>query len=301
MEQEVVVYQEQAIGLLAQKPSEALAQAGEAAQALKAVIAMKPKPVIINGQQYLELEDWQTIARFYGLAARVTGSSLVHIESVMGWEATADVVHVATGKVISSGVGMCLNDEDRWGDRPLFQLRSMAQTRACGKAFRSCLAWVVVMAGYRPTPAEEMTGAEQPRDANTDGPHFCKEHGVKFFKTAKMRGYAHRIGETGQWCNEHTEQAPATAPTSEGKPPVVEGAMVGKAEAILFDEPSDLTPLKRFYALAQEFMGTQDTVKVSAAFAKQHEGHTPEQVDALVLEHAIAAINSSMAAKKAMK
>lgn len=50
---------------------------------------------------------------------------------------------------------------------PLFQLRSMAQTRACAKALRNCLAWVVVQAGgaYRTTPAEEMTGNEQ-----TQGP-----------------------------------------------------------------------------------------------------------------------------------
>lgn len=39
---------------------------------------------------------------------------------------------------------------------PLFQLRSMAQTRAAAKALRNALAWVVVLAGYRPTPAEEL-------------------------------------------------------------------------------------------------------------------------------------------------
>jgi len=32
----------------------------------------------------------------------------------------------------------------------------MAQTRACAKALRNVLAWVVVLAGYAPTPAEEM-------------------------------------------------------------------------------------------------------------------------------------------------
>jgi len=35
----------------------------------------------------------------------------------------------------------------------------MAQTRACAKALRNVLAWVVVLAGYRPTPAEEMHDA----------------------------------------------------------------------------------------------------------------------------------------------
>jgi hypothetical protein len=41
---------------------------------------------------------------------------------------------------------------------PLFQLASMSQTRACAKALRNVLSWVAVLAGYRPTPAEEMDG-----------------------------------------------------------------------------------------------------------------------------------------------
>jgi hypothetical protein len=43
---------------------------------------------------------------------------------------------------------------------PMFQLRSMAQTRAAAKALRNALAWVVVLAGYRPTPAEELEHVE---------------------------------------------------------------------------------------------------------------------------------------------
>ena len=39
---------------------------------------------------------------------------------------------------------------------PLFQLSSMAQTRANAKVLRNVLSWVAVLAGYRPTPAEEM-------------------------------------------------------------------------------------------------------------------------------------------------
>lgn len=39
---------------------------------------------------------------------------------------------------------------------PLFQLASMAQTRAGAKAFRNVLSWVAEIAGYRPTPAEEI-------------------------------------------------------------------------------------------------------------------------------------------------
>lgn len=51
----------------------------------------------------------------------------------------------------------------RTGDEPvpLFQLASMAQTRACAKALRNVLSWVAVLAGYRPTPAEELEGATE--------------------------------------------------------------------------------------------------------------------------------------------
>lgn len=45
---------------------------------------------------------------------------------------------------------------------PLFQLRSMAQTRACAKAMRQALAWVVVLAGFKATPAEEMAEYDEP-------------------------------------------------------------------------------------------------------------------------------------------
>lgn len=51
---------------------------------------------------------------------------------------------------------------------PLFQLASMAQTRACSKVLAQVLKWVVVLAGYAPTPAEEiqdMDGARTVVDA----------------------------------------------------------------------------------------------------------------------------------------
>jgi len=43
---------------------------------------------------------------------------------------------------------------------PLFQLRSMAQTRAQAKGFRNVLSWIFVLAGFKPVIAEEMTGSE---------------------------------------------------------------------------------------------------------------------------------------------
>jgi len=139
---------------MARRPDVVLAEARTAAKALAEVISSKAKAVIINGKQYLEFEDWQTLGRFYGITAKTVDTNPVSFDGVRGFEARA--VALYRGTEISAAEAMCLDDEDRWGDRPMFQLRSMAQTRACVKALRNVLAWVVVMAGYAGTPAEEM-------------------------------------------------------------------------------------------------------------------------------------------------
>src|SRR3990167_7578503 len=164
--------------VMTRAPEVILNEAKIAAKALMTVVAQKKKPVIINGEQYLEFEDWQTAARFYAITVKVTRTSLVDFGGVKGYEATAEAIRNSDGMVISSADAMCLNDEEKWSVRakfeyvdgqrkktgdvpvPLFQLRSMAQTRACAKALRNVLAWVVVLAGFKPTPPEEMTGNE---------------------------------------------------------------------------------------------------------------------------------------------
>lgn len=150
-EKELAMYRE---------PSVVLEEAKKAARALSDVIANKKKPVIINNEQYLEFEDWMTVARFYGITAKVISTSPISFGEVQGFEARAVALLVKTGEEISAAEAMCLNDESNWKNRPLFMLRSMAQTRACAKALRNVLAWVVVLAGYKPTPAEEMEGLQ---------------------------------------------------------------------------------------------------------------------------------------------
>lgn len=193
-------------GMLEQAPAVVLAAARDAAKALANVIAQKPKKVVMNGEQYLEFEDWQTVARFYGVtAAAEHPPQFVEFGEVRGFMATA--VALKDGRVISRATAYCLTDEEKWRSRakyeyhyvrksggtsaedpgrdelvweeksdgkrfpkklrvrvadepvPLFQLASMAQTRASAKALRNVLSWVVVLAGYRPTPAEELPDA----------------------------------------------------------------------------------------------------------------------------------------------
>ena len=153
--------------VIARPPDIVLEEARLAAKALTDVIEKKPKKVVFNGNTYLEFEDWQTLAKFYGATVKVTETKFVEFGEVKGFEAKAVVINVATGMEISGAEAMCLNDEPNWKKKPLFQLKSMAQTRASAKALRNVFAWVVVLAGYKPTPAEEMDGVK-PNKAQAD-------------------------------------------------------------------------------------------------------------------------------------
>lgn len=137
-------------------PQIVLEEAAKAAHALRDVIEKKPSKVVINGKTYLTFEDWQTLGRFYGVTAAARSTTYIEYGRVRGFESHAQAVLVSTDQVISDAQAMCLDDESKWQDKPLYQLRSMAQTRACAKVLRNVLAWVVVLAGYQPTPAEEL-------------------------------------------------------------------------------------------------------------------------------------------------
>jgi len=178
---------------IARDPVVVLEEAKRAAKALKDVISKKEKKVMMSGEQYLEFEDWQTVARFYGATVKVDSTEFIDCGAAKGFLARASVIR-QDGAVISAAEAMCMNDEEKWSTRskyewsgpkdnrvknkvgeeavPLFQLRSMAQTRACAKALRNVFAWVVVLAGYAPTPAEDMTGTET-KDA-VKAPHEKK-------------------------------------------------------------------------------------------------------------------------------
>jgi hypothetical protein len=146
--------------------------ARKCAVALVDIIKNKKKKVMMNGEQYIEFEDWQTLARFYRLTVGIEWSKPYTEDdgNVMGYGARAIVTN-ENGQTVSAAEADCRRDERNWMDKPDFQLRSMAQTRASAKALRNVLAWVVVLAEYkdekgqvvkvRPTPAEELNGGDQ--------------------------------------------------------------------------------------------------------------------------------------------
>lgn len=151
-------------------PAAQLDYAQKAASALMKRVEAKQKKIIINGKQYLEYGDWQTLSRFFGATAATEWTRPIeHGGKMVGYEARAIVYQ--HGNIISAAEGMCLRSEKRWNGRDWFALRSMAQTRACSKALRNAFGWVAELAGYSATPAEEMTEAR-------DNPHVNRPEDI---------------------------------------------------------------------------------------------------------------------------
>ncbi len=148
------------------EPSKVLEFAHKAAKALKDVIDSSSKKVMINGEQFLTFENWQTIARFYNITVGTESTKPITKDNkIFGYESKA--VAYRDGIIISSAEASTFRDEASWRDKPSFQLKSMAQTRAAAKCLRNILAWVVVLAGYKPTPAEEMIEHNAPVSADS--------------------------------------------------------------------------------------------------------------------------------------
>lgn len=153
--------------VLLRNPETVISEARLAAKALKGVIDSKGKKVVINGKQYLEFDDWQLLGAFYGVTAKVSSTSEIKDDKGKNIGFLAKAVAVKDGIEIAAAEAECLSYENNWKYKAFnqrFMLRSMAQTRACSKALRNCLAWVVVLAGYAATPAEEMVNVEVKED-----------------------------------------------------------------------------------------------------------------------------------------
>ncbi|RLE74481.1 MAG: hypothetical protein DRJ44_07385 [Thermoprotei archaeon] len=128
-------------------------KAVEISRALTDVIERCKLYVRIAGKKYVTVEGWQTLGAL--LKCRAIIKRTTKLDN--GWEAEAEIRNFA-GELLGTGVARCTRDESKWKDREDYALLSMAQTRAIGKAYRNNFAWILRLAGYEGTPAEEVSG-----------------------------------------------------------------------------------------------------------------------------------------------
>ncbi len=200
--QQVVVHHHDAPAELfpGASPAEIIEQATAVADALKPILQRQDMTTRIGPKDHVQIEGWQTLGALLKVTpvcvstrriepkaqftvkgkkrkwGKVDGRRQVVEEfdysyEVEGysWEATVEA-RTLDGRTIGSADAMCSREEDKWKDGDDYALRSMAQTRAASKALASVLRFVVTLAGYSGTPAEEMPsrdvgGAQAPAKA----------------------------------------------------------------------------------------------------------------------------------------
>jgi len=184
---EIVQVPEAPLATGPQLPAAVIEQATVEAQALAKVI-QDQKLYAVTGRnrdgsekRHVQVEGWQTLGAMRGVFAvtewsrrtddfvpRIvtsewqTGANGKRFKDVTvvqlgqgGFEARVQLINAA-GVMVGAAEAECTWEEESWRDRPANALRSMAQTRAIGKAYRGVFAFVMALAGYEVTPAAEM-------------------------------------------------------------------------------------------------------------------------------------------------
>ncbi len=143
-------------------PEKDTTKAAKAATQLMDIVKKNNWSKSFGGQkEHIFYEGWQTVGKYYNMTVATGDAEPIDIDGVKGFKAKAWVVDNRTGIRVGEAEAYCMKDEKNWSSKPLFQLASMAQTRAGSKALRQIFGYVVALAGYEVTPAEEMTGEEK--------------------------------------------------------------------------------------------------------------------------------------------
>jgi len=199
-------------------------------------------------KEYVFVEGWAFAGQMLGIApltreVREVRNPAGHL---VGFEAVVELVR-ADGTVIGAAIGECSWDEERWQGRDAYALKSMAQTRAMGSAFRRSLGFIMTAAGFEATPAEEM-----PSDGDEDG------------QGRQRRASRSQAGRSGARSAARSESAPSAS----------EDKRNGVARV---DRPNSVREL---YQASRYFLGYQPAQVASAL-----EVSTTAMVAELAMEH----------------
>jgi hypothetical protein len=140
------------------EPAEMVKAAAKLAGILADIIVKQQLFTVIQGKKYVRVEAWATLGSLMGIMPREVD---VKEKENGDYEATVELYSIRTDQVVGRGSALCGADERRWGAADRYARRSMAITRATGKAYRLGFAWIMSLAGYEPTPAEEMPDHEE--------------------------------------------------------------------------------------------------------------------------------------------
>lgn len=140
-----------------QDPVEGIRLATEKAKAAADVIRKRNLISNIQGKEHVQVEGWTTLGSLFGVFPVTAWTQEITDPdgNVIGYRARVEARTLA-GAVVGGAESRCMRTERNWKSRDDYALESMAQTRATSKALRQPLGFAMVLAGYNPTPAEEL-------------------------------------------------------------------------------------------------------------------------------------------------
>ena len=108
----------------------------------------------MRGKKYPLVEWWTTVGSGLGLFPVEVSSTRLNREGEICYEAVVEVRRF--GQVVTRASAIASSKERSSWAANEFSIKSMATTRATGKAYRLPLGWLARLAGLEPTPSEEM-------------------------------------------------------------------------------------------------------------------------------------------------
>lgn len=144
-------------------PGEMVAKATEYANVLADIIIKQDLFKVIQNRRYVLCEGWTTLGAMLGVVP--VEESCEALPDGHGYVAKVTLIRTSDGSTVGGASAECTKDEPTWKSRSSYALRSMSITRATGKAFRLSFSWIMKLAGFEPTPAEEMNEDRGSREA----------------------------------------------------------------------------------------------------------------------------------------
>lgn len=238
-----------------------LAKATATANSLKDVVRSRGLISNIKGKEYPRCEAWTLLGTLLGVFPVLCWTRQVD----KGWEARVEA-KTLSGAVVGAAEAQCLYTERNWSDRDDFALRSMAQTRATAKALRMPLGFVMTLAGYEATPAEEMTHVDPVRKTSAQRPAASP--------LSAPAGPALPKGKTVESLLEASRTKVLQALGSYPVPQV--WAMLLRRGAILPTESVEAVTATALFPTASKFCGDQQTQGTYEAASKAIKGDHDE-------------------------
>lgn len=130
--------------------------AADVANVLSKVLIHQKLVVTIKGNKYVTASGWNTLGTMLGTYARTEEVTQFRpINGRIGYKARVSIMQ--GDNILSTAEAIATSDGFQTKEHAIY---SMAQTRAMGKAYRMAFSWIIELAGFKATPAEEMTSEE---------------------------------------------------------------------------------------------------------------------------------------------